>query len=116
MGTPENILIKAGLFLADDLAVSPADRLTRLLRPLDPMADELLPILVQMEEVLRRSWEMRLDTLDWGIEPTSGEGIDVDGYRANGSDRGVIQDKAVTVQEKPRRETELTGSTAPQGC
>ncbi len=59
MGTPENILIKAGLFLADDLAVSPADRLTRLLRPLDPMADELLPILVQMEEVLRRSWEMR---------------------------------------------------------
>ena len=40
------------------------------------------------------------------IDPTSGEGIDVDGYRAAGSSNGVIQNNIVTVQERPNRETE----------
>jgi hypothetical protein len=33
-----------------ELAVSPTDRLTRLLRPLDPLPDELLPLLIRMAE------------------------------------------------------------------
>ena len=39
------------------------------------------------------------------IVPESGEGIAVDGYRAAGSDNGVIQNNQVTVQERPNRET-----------
>ena len=47
-GPAEYILVKAGLFDVVDLAVSPTDRLTRVLRPLNPLPDELLPILVRM--------------------------------------------------------------------
>jgi hypothetical protein len=50
LGTPEYILLKAGLFQADDQAVSPTAQLTRLLRPLKDVPDDLLPILVQMAE------------------------------------------------------------------
>ncbi len=46
-GPAEYILVKAGLFQVVDLAVSPTKRLTRLL---DPLPDELLPILVRMAE------------------------------------------------------------------
>jgi hypothetical protein len=49
-GPAEYILVRAGLFHVVDFAVSPADRLTRLLRPLDPLPDELLPLLIRMAE------------------------------------------------------------------
>ena len=49
LGTPEYILLKAGLFQAED--GSPTDRLTRLLRPLKDVPEELLPILVCMAEM-----------------------------------------------------------------
>lgn len=49
-GPPEYILVKAGLFRVVDSNVSPTDRLTRLLRPIDTVPDDLLPILVRMAE------------------------------------------------------------------
>ena len=49
-GPAEYILVRAGPFRADDLAVSPMDRLTRLLRSLDPLPDELLPLPIRMAE------------------------------------------------------------------
>ena len=49
-GPAEYILVKARLFRADDLALSPTDRLTPLLRPLDPLPDELLPLPIRMAE------------------------------------------------------------------
>ena len=48
IGTPEYILVKAGLF--QDYDHAPTDQLTRLLRPLNPLPDELLPLLVRMAE------------------------------------------------------------------
>lgn len=49
-GPAEYILVRAGLFQVADFAVSPTDRLARLLRPLDPLPDDLLPLLVRMAE------------------------------------------------------------------
>jgi hypothetical protein len=49
-GTAEYILVRVGLFHVVDLAISPTHLLTRLLRPLDPLPDELLPLLIRMAE------------------------------------------------------------------
>jgi hypothetical protein len=49
-GPPEYILVKAGLFDVILPEVSPTKRLTRLLRPIDTVPDDLLPILVRMAE------------------------------------------------------------------
>ena len=38
------------------------------------------------------------------ITPTAGEGIAIDGYRAQGSNLGVIQNNTVTTKERPNRE------------
>lgn len=52
IGTPEYLLVKAGLFDAHDVTVpvSPTDKLMKLLRPLKAVPEELLPILVRMAE------------------------------------------------------------------
>lgn len=60
-GTPEYILVKAGLFQADDLGVRPTDKLTRLLNPLP---DELLPILIEMAWVGALELGGAIDTHD----------------------------------------------------
>ncbi len=41
------------------------------------------------------------------ITPTAGEGIAIDGYRAQGSNLGVIQNNTVTTKEVPNRELGL---------
>ena len=41
------------------------------------------------------------------ITPTAGEGIAIDGYRAQGSNLGVIQNNTVTTKEVPNREMGL---------
>ena len=61
-GPAEYILVKAGLFRVDDLAVSSTDRLTRLLRPLDPLPDELLPLLIRMAECAAIELSGAIDT------------------------------------------------------
>jgi hypothetical protein len=58
-GPAEYILFKAGLFQVVDLAVSPTERLTRLL---DPLPDELLPLLVRMAEICALELGNALDT------------------------------------------------------
>ena len=52
IGTLEYLLVKAGLFDAYDVTVpvSPTEKLIKLLRPLNSVPDELLPLLVRMAE------------------------------------------------------------------
>ena len=65
LGTPEYILVRAGLFDAYDVTVpvSPTDKLTRLLRPLKAVPDELLPLLVRMAEYAAIELGGAIDTL-----------------------------------------------------
>jgi hypothetical protein len=58
-GPPEYILVKAGLFDLIDLAVSPTKRLMRLL---DPLPDELQPLLVRMAETCALELGGAIDT------------------------------------------------------
>jgi hypothetical protein len=61
-GPAEYILVRAGLFQVVGLAVSPSDRLARMLRPLSPLPDELLPILVRMAECAALELGNAIDT------------------------------------------------------
>lgn len=63
-GPAEYILLKAGLFQADDKAVSPTDKLLRLLRPLKDVPEELLPVLVRMAEMSALDLSGAIDTSD----------------------------------------------------
>ena len=61
-GPPEYILVKAGLFDVILPEVSPTERLSRLLRPIDTVPDDLLPILVRMAECVAIELGGAIDT------------------------------------------------------